>query len=290
MASRSVQSQVCFRFGEDFELDLCAYELRRRGISLKLKPIPMELLIFLVERRGELTTREQIVERIWGKKNVFLDTDNSINSAVSKIRHVLRDDAEQPRFVLTVPSKGYRFIASVVEDIAGTSASQVRKRRALEQATVPAEEDDVLTEASPLASVGGEAGFAASPRWLYRSRAVFVFLALILIVAAATFLFLRLRTQPVASGQRLMLAVLPFQNLTGDAGQEYFSDGVTEELITQLGNLDPSHLGVIARTSAMYYKNRAVPLDQVGRELKVQYILEGSVRRDSQTKYESQPS
>ena len=68
MASRSVQSQVCFRFGEDFELDLCAYELRRRGISLKLKPIPMELLIFLVERRGELTTREQIVERIWGKR------------------------------------------------------------------------------------------------------------------------------------------------------------------------------------------------------------------------------
>ena len=96
------------RFGDDFELDVRAYELRRRRTPLKLKPIPMELLIFLVERRGELVTREQIVERIWGKE-VFLDTDNSINGAISKIRQVLRDDAEEPRFVQTVTGQGYRF-------------------------------------------------------------------------------------------------------------------------------------------------------------------------------------
>src|SRR5689334_19864235 len=101
------------RFGDDFELDVRAYELRSAGIPLKLKPITMELLLLLVEHRGELVTREQIVQRIWGK-GVFLDTDNSINAAISRIRQVLRDDVEQPRFVQTVTGKGYRFIAPVI--------------------------------------------------------------------------------------------------------------------------------------------------------------------------------
>ncbi len=114
MGSKAVIPADIIRFGEDFELDLRAYELRWRGTRVKLKPIPMELLIFLVERRGELVTREEIVERIWGK-DVFLDTDNSINGAVSKIRQVLRDDANQPRFVQTVTGKGYRFVAAVAE-------------------------------------------------------------------------------------------------------------------------------------------------------------------------------
>jgi len=103
-----------FRFGDDFELNVRAYELRSAGIPLKLKPIAMELLLFLLERRGEMVTREQIVERIWGK-GVFLDTDNSINGAISKIRQVLRDDADRPRFVQTVTGKGYRFVAPVTE-------------------------------------------------------------------------------------------------------------------------------------------------------------------------------
>ena len=114
MASRPVLTPDSIRFGEDFELDVRAYELRSGGMPLKLKPIPFELLLFLVERRGELVTREQIVERIWGK-GVFLDTDNSINGAISKIRQVLRDDAAQPRFVQTVTGRGYRFIAPVTE-------------------------------------------------------------------------------------------------------------------------------------------------------------------------------
>jgi len=109
-----VTPQGSFRFGDDFELDVRTYELRSKGIPLKLNPIPMELLILLLECRGALVTREQIVERVWGK-GVFLDTDNSINAAVSKIRQVLRDDPDHPRFVLTIPGKGYRFIAPVVE-------------------------------------------------------------------------------------------------------------------------------------------------------------------------------
>src|SRR5580765_720138 len=102
------------QFGEDFELDLRTYELRRAGRVLKLERIPTELLILLIEGRGEMVTREQIIERVWGK-DVFLDTDNSINAAIRKIRLVLKDDPEQPRFVQTITGRGYRFIANVVE-------------------------------------------------------------------------------------------------------------------------------------------------------------------------------
>jgi DNA-binding winged helix-turn-helix (wHTH) protein len=112
--SRIVPFPDRVRLGEDFELDRRAYELRRAGRALRLERIPMDLLVLLVERRGDLVTRDQIIEKIWGK-DVFLDTDGSINSAIRKIRQVLRDDPEQPRFVQTVSGRGYRFIAPVEE-------------------------------------------------------------------------------------------------------------------------------------------------------------------------------
>jgi DNA-binding winged helix-turn-helix (wHTH) protein len=102
------------RFGEDLELDLRAYELRKAGRAVKLERIPMDLLTLLVEHRGELLTRDQIIEKIWGK-GVFLDADNSINSAIRKIRQALKDDPEQPRFVQTVSGRGYRFIAPITQ-------------------------------------------------------------------------------------------------------------------------------------------------------------------------------
>jgi eukaryotic-like serine/threonine-protein kinase len=114
VASKPVRITESVKFGEGFELDVRAYELRRDGRSLKLERIPMELLVLLAELRGQLVTREQIVERIWGN-DVYLDTDNSINGAIRKIRQVLKDDSERPRFVVTVTGKGYRFIAPVEE-------------------------------------------------------------------------------------------------------------------------------------------------------------------------------
>src|SRR6202165_1447908 len=123
MASDPIKIADQIRFGEDFELDLRAYELRRGGRVLKLERIPMELLLLLIEERGQLVTRDQIIERIWGK-GVFFDTDNSINGAIRKIRQVLRDDPEQPRFVQTITGKGYRFIAPVVEQLVAESHSQ----------------------------------------------------------------------------------------------------------------------------------------------------------------------
>jgi DNA-binding winged helix-turn-helix (wHTH) protein/tetratricopeptide (TPR) repeat protein len=124
VASDPVRIRESLRLGEDLELDLRSYQLRRSGRVLKLERIPSEVLLLLVERRGQLVTREQIVERVWGK-GVFLDTDNSINGAIRKIRQVLQDDPEQPRFVQTVTGRGYRFIAPVVE--AMPPASPVRE-------------------------------------------------------------------------------------------------------------------------------------------------------------------
>jgi TolB-like protein/DNA-binding winged helix-turn-helix (wHTH) protein len=258
VASETEAGQKTIKVAEGFELDMAAYELRRSGHVLKLERIPMEILLFLIEQRGQLVTREEIADRIWGN-DVNVDTDNSINGAIRKIRRVLRDDPDNPRFIQTVTGRGYRFIAAVAKPAPEPSPGP----------PPPAVSDE--PESIPLAVVSN---------WGLRRRSVLLGAAVFLIaVAAAGFLRFSARVRP-ASG-RLMLAVLPFENLTGDAAQDYFSDGMTEEMITQLGNLDAPQLGVIARTSVMHYKHSQEPLDQIGRELGVQYVLEGSIRRDS---------
>src|SRR5882724_1735943 len=134
MASGGAISTSLFKFGDEFELDLRAYELRRAGQLLKLERIPMELLRLLIEQRGQLISRDQIVERVWGK-DVFLDTDNSINAAIRKIRQVLKDDPEHPSFVQTLTGRGYRFIAPV-EEVGPSPASPITSG-----AHVPAHQD-----------------------------------------------------------------------------------------------------------------------------------------------------
>jgi len=253
---------VPIRFGDDFELDPRSQKLCRAGRVLKLERIPTEILLLLIDSKGELVTRDQIVSRVWGE-GVFLDTDNSINGAIRKIRQVLKDDPENPRFIQTVTGRGYRFIAALVQP-----APADREDATVDRTTGPDSPPNAAPEPRPsrkvatwqLASLLGIAFVLIAGAYLYtlRSRAL-------------------VQTPPVRS----MLAVLPFENLTGDPEQEYFSDGLTEEMISQLGNLDPSHLGVIARTSVMHYKHTDEPLDRIGRELGVQYALEGSVRRSS---------
>jgi TolB-like protein/DNA-binding winged helix-turn-helix (wHTH) protein/Flp pilus assembly protein TadD len=263
VASEPEAGQKTIKVAEDFELDPAAYELRRSGHVVKLERLPMEVLLFLIEQRGQVVTREEIADRIWGK-NVHVDTDNSINGAIRKIRRVLRDDPDSPRFIQTIMGRGYRFIAAV-----DTSAPEPSLPELAPDLPPSAISDE--PESIPLAVV---------PQSGLRRWSVLLAAAVFLIaVAAAGFLRFSARVRP-ASG-RLMLAVLPFENLTGDAAQDYFSDGMTEEMISQLGNLDAAHLGVIARTSVMHYKHSQEPLDQIGRELGVQYVLEGSIRRDS---------
>lgn len=255
MGSSTTLPPDIVNFGEDFALDRRLRELRRLDRVLKLERIPMDLLLLLVERAGDLVTREEIVARIWGK-DVYLDTDNSINGAIRKIRQVLKDDPEQPRFLQTVTGRGYRFIATVI-------VPPVEAPAAVPPSTLPAPAETVRA--------------SRRRRW-----PVLVGACVVIVAVVAGYLFwTRAQTRPSPSQGRLMLAVLPFENLTGDPNQDYFSEGLTEEMITELGRLDPQHLGVIGRTSVMHYKGADVPIAQVGRELGVQYVLEGSVRRSS---------
>ena len=189
------------RFG-GFELDIPAYELRCGSQVVKMERLAMELLMFLVTRRDELVSRDQIVERLWGK-NVFLDAEHGVNTAIRKVRQALGDDPAHPCFVQTTPGKGYRFIARV---------HQI---------------DELEKEPG-----------------------------------------------------HIMLAVLPFLNLSGNLSNDYLSDGLTEETIAHLGSMHPRRLGIIARTSSMAYKGSTKPARQIGAELQVDYLLESSVRRE----------
>ncbi len=180
-----------------FAADLRTGELRKRGIKVRLQQQPFQILALLLERAGELVTREELQTRLW-PAGTFVDFDHSLATAVMKLRQVLGDSAESPRYIETLPARGYRFIGK--------------------------------PDAAP-----------GTPR--------------------------------------TMLLVLPFENASADPGQEYFCDGMTEEVIGQLGRLNQQRLGVIARASAMRYKNTGKGIDQIGRELGVAYILKGRVLR-----------
>ena len=237
------------RFGEGFELDARAYELRRSGRVLKLERIPMELLLLLMEERGHLVSRDRIVERVWGK-GVFLDTDNSINAAVRKIRRVLKDSPEQPRFVQTITGRGYRFIATVEE--AGA---------AIERPTPIAPASDGRPRAS---RVRARLGLA-------------LLLLTVASMAAAPWLVARLRHPAGAIPSLRSIAVLPLDNLSGDSSQDYFVDGMTDALTTDLAKV--SSLRVISRTSAMRYRGTKKGMPEIAGELNVDGIVEGSVTR-----------
>lgn len=236
---------------ENFEVDRGAYELRRAGRTVAIERIPMELLLLLLERRGQLVTRQEILDRIWGK-NVYGDVDNSINTAVRKIRQVLHDNSASPRLLHTIPGKGYRFSVLVVEP-----------------------------QALPVSAAAVQVPLVKPPSTPAAQSKPWRLLAAIAVALVAGALIVRpyLMHRIVPPPGKAMIVVLPFQNLSGDPQQDYFADGMTEEMIAQLGSLDPHHLGVIARTSAMLYKGSRKDSAQIARELGVNLLLEGSVRR-----------
>ena len=241
------------RFGDDFELDRRAFELRCSGRSLKLARIPMEMLLLLVQRKGQLVTREEIIDQIWGK-DVFLDTDSSINAAIRKIRQALKDDPENPLFVQTITGKGYRFVAPTVE-VQGPSAEQ-----------------------------GGSTAKPAGASWGWLGwRAALPAVLVVILAGGEYFLQFRARSHSASNPRRVMMAVLPFANLSDDPQQEYFSDGLTEEIITDLGELNPERLGVVARTSAAAYTSTNKTITQIGHELEsITYWREASGERVQQ--------
>jgi TolB-like protein/DNA-binding winged helix-turn-helix (wHTH) protein len=245
------------RFGV-FQVNLAARELRKHGVRIRLPGQPFCVLSILLERSGQVVSREEMRDKLW-EADTFVDYERSLNSAIRKLRAVLGDSQESPRYIETVPRLGYRFIAPV-EEISSSAESPL---------TGPFEP----TTSGPTAKLVE----LPARRW----SLILGIPAILLTMAAGYFMWSRARTRPQPSGERLMLAVLPFENLTGDPAQDYLSDGLTEEMIAQLGHLDPEHLGVIARTSVMHYKHTTEQAGQIGRELGVQYVLEGSLRRES---------
>ena len=217
-----------------------------------------------MQSHGHLINRDQIIERIWGK-GVFVDTEHGINTAIRKIRQALGDDPEQPRFVQTVTRKGYRFIAPTIE-ISEHGDGSVFATAHPSTFDAPS----AIDSRAPLPQKG---------RWPR-----FAMLAVAAGLALAFFLaylgWRRTHAVPSSNTGHLMLAVLPFENLSGDPNEDYFSDGLTEEIITQLGALSPDQLGVIARTTSMAYKRTSKSVQQIAKELGVDYILESSIRRD----------
>ena len=226
----------------DFELDLATGELRQDGAPLKLQPQPAKLLVLLVSHPGKVVTRNELAEKVWGSET-YVDFERGLNFAIRQIRATLADDADQPRFVETVPKRGYRFIAPVE-----------------------------TVQAAP-----GPEPPAPRPSW-FGIRGVAV-AALLLLIAVTGYVFLR-RGNPRAAGRPIVLAVLPFDDMSSDP-QPFLVDGLTEEMVARVTQLSPENLRVIARTSAMQYQKTTKSARQIGQELGADYLLENSIRHES---------
>jgi TolB-like protein/DNA-binding winged helix-turn-helix (wHTH) protein len=233
------------RFGV-FELDLRTRELRKAGGKVRIQEQPLCVLVSLLERPGELVTRDELREKVW-QSETFVDFDTALNKAITKIRDILGDSAASPRFVETLPKRGYRFIATVEK----LPAMWLQPPHTQPEAT------------APLARRGyGRAKLAGAG------------LAVVLLLAVITWLRWPREGMPA---QIRSIAVLPLDNLSGDANQDYFADGMTDEIITDLAQIHS--LRVISRTSVMQFKHTRKSLPQIAAELNVDAIVEGSVGR-----------
>ena len=271
------------RFGV-YEVDLRAGELRKRGRKVRLQEKPFQILVALLERPGEVVTREELHRRLW-PPDTFVDFDGSLNAATNKLREALGDSAEHPRFVETLPRRGYRFIGPVEKPVQAAATAAVGSGIS-DDLTPSTQSGAALIEGiAPLAHPAeGVATLSRSHR--YRTPLWLALSAVGAAVVASYFLFPGFwepsgsRALPPPSG-RIMLGVLPFDNYTGDPEQQYLVGGLTEEVIAQLGRLNPERLGVIARTSTAAFGASARPIAQMGQELGIDYAVEGSVRREN---------
>jgi TolB-like protein/DNA-binding winged helix-turn-helix (wHTH) protein/tetratricopeptide (TPR) repeat protein len=254
-----------------FELRTRTRELYKHGVKLKLRPQAYQVLALLLEHSGECVTREELQKRVW-PSDTFVDFENGVNTAIKQLRASLSDSAAAPRYIETLPKLGYRMIVAVEFEAGSTG----------ERAAEAKEESAGATASNEVSASPPTARPISSTKRLWFTAAAVSVLGIACLVAFLKWPRAPLTPQPAAPAARIMVAVLPFKNLTGDDTQDYFSDGLTEEMIAQLGRLDPKELGVIARTSVMHYQHSSEKVDQIGSELDVQYVLEGSVRRDSQ--------
>lgn len=232
-----------------FQLDPKSRELYRAGLKVKLQDQPCRVLSLLVGHAGQVVTREELRQNIW-PTDVYVAFDQGLNNAIKKIRVALGDSADNPRFVETVARQGYRFVAPVTR--------------------VPATPTVQALEAPP-----------RSDSHTAKHVALVVLIAVPLLAALAYWGWRTYANRAGPPSEKIVLAVLPFDNLSRDPDQEFFSDGLTEEMIAQLDKLNPEQLTVIARGSVAKYKGTSLAVNQIGKELHADYLVEGSVRRAS---------
>jgi len=249
-----------FRFGV-FELDLGAGELRKNGLRVRLQEQPFLVLATLLERPGEVVSREELQKKLW-PADTFVDFDHGLNKAINKVRDVLGDSAESPRFVETIARRGYRFLA----EVKAVDTTPVRGPELPAQPQLGVTALDRPDHASKF----------AKPNYL-RSSVTWKISVFVLLVSIAFLGTWMIRSRNHGPSVIHSLAVLPLESLSSDASQDYFADGMTDELISDLGQI--SALRVISRTSVMTYKHVRKPLPQIARELNVDAVVEGTVLR-----------
>jgi len=257
--------QPTLRFGP-YVLDLQAGELRRSRSRVRLQEKPLQLLAALAERSGQVVTREELRRRLW-PDDTFVDFETGLNTAVSKLRDALSDDAQNPRYIETIPRRGYRFLFAV--ERIGETADSAALADSAESAASQASGDAARNSRPQTAT-------AVAP---WRSAPLLV--TALLLCAGMAYAGWRFyeREHVIAATEPPIrsIAVLPFENFSGDPTQDYFADGMTDELITDLAQL--GSLRVTSRSSVMQYKGARVPMDQIRRELHVDAVVEGSVIR-----------
>lgn len=239
-------------------MDLRSGDLSRNGRPIRLQEKPRSLLLALAQRRGELVGRKELHEHLW-PNDTFVDFEDGLNAAMSKLREALDDDSQSPRFIETVRGRGYRFIARI-ETIEAAAESI--------PFTEPAANSTSRLEVIPPP--------ASLPHLPGRGKRMLATAAMGLVLAGAVFFAVQWRA---AHPRPISIAVLPFANMTGDASRDYVCNGITEELIARLGRLAPGQLRVIAPASARTYAGTAKTAQQIGRELDVQYLIEGSLEQ-----------
>jgi TolB-like protein/DNA-binding winged helix-turn-helix (wHTH) protein/Flp pilus assembly protein TadD len=247
-----------------FEVDLRTGELRKHGLKIKLHQQPFRVLTILLEHPGDVVTREELQRRLW-PSDTFVDFDVGLNSAVKKLREALHDSAEAPRFIETLPRRGYRFIAAI-DNSSRTEPATVVSDQAPKEIGGDAVEEKAWKTASK-----------AHRHWLLWGFAAVV------LALGAWLLIEQWRQHALGTAAAVhihAIAVLPLENLTGDPGQDYFADGMTDALITDLAQI--SSLKVISRTSVMQYKGTKKTLPDIGKELNVDGIVEGTVTRSTE--------
>jgi TolB-like protein/DNA-binding winged helix-turn-helix (wHTH) protein len=255
-----------YYFGQ-FLLDPRRRTLSRADSPVALTPKAFDVLLFLAQNPNRLVTKEELLQAVWG--DTFVEEGN-LTQYISHLRKALGDNSEDSRLIVTIARKGYQFTA----DVTVTQQGATPNHAAAHAPTF--ESSPAQTQALPESPT--DEGIPKAPK-LWRTAAALATLAIILVgVTYASRRHFAGMAPP--KSQKIMLAVLPFENLTGDPNKEYLADGLTEETISQLGRLNPEQLGVIARTSVMGYKHKDERLDQIGRDLSVQYVLENSLREN----------